>query len=389
MSRPAVALLALSHVVDDLYQGAVPAIIPFLLLAYHYSYLAVTGITLAATLVSSVVQPVFGWLADRRPMSWLLVGGLLTAGSGIALSGLGSHYALIWLAVALSGAGVAAYHPEAARAVGVVGGDSAQAMSWFALGGNLGFAIGPVAVTAVLGATGLTGTPLLVLPAVAMAAVIWPLLPRLSGAHHNGVARPGGVDRLDDWRSFGWLTGVVICRSILFFGLSTFLELYAINRFHASHSVASAALTTMTVAGAFATIGGGWLADRIGRVRTLRLGYLLAVPGFAGVVLAPALGLLFVAVVICGIGIYLPFAVHTTLGQEYLPNRVGTASGVTLGLAVSAGGAATPLLGLLADARGLATTLAVLIAIPFVALLMCTRLAETRRPVPRDIVIRR
>jgi FSR family fosmidomycin resistance protein-like MFS transporter len=372
-----VTLLTTSHIVDDIYQGAVPAIIPFLVVAYHYNYLAVTGITLAATVVSSVVQPAFGLLTDRRRMSWLLIAGMVTAGVGVGLSGLTSSYQLIWLAIALSGCGVAAYHPEAARAVRAVAGASAQSMSWFALGGNLGFAIGPVLVTAVLGVTGLGGTPLLILPALVMGVVIWPLLPRLSRTSTSRRTSETPSVR-DDWRAFGWLTGVVMCRSVLFFGLSTFLELYLINHFHQSHGVASAALTTFTAAGAFATIGGGWLADRFGRLRALRTGYLLAIPGLIGVVLAPNVPVVFLAAVVCGLGIYIPFSVHTTLGQEYLPNRVGTASGVTLGLAVSAGGAAAPLLGLLADARGLTVTLSVLIAVPVIALLLCTRLTETR-----------
>lgn len=79
-----------------------------------------------------------------------------------------------------------------------------------------------------------------------------------------------------------------------------------------------------------------------------------------------------------GLGLYVPFAVHTTLGQEYLPGRIGTASGVTLGLAVSAGGMVAPLLGLVADAYGIRTALALLLVLPIVALAVSTRLPETR-----------
>jgi MFS transporter, FSR family, fosmidomycin resistance protein len=376
-------MLMASHAVDDLYQGAVPAMIPFLVAAYHYDYLAVSGITLAATLISSVAQPAFGMLADRRQMRRLWLAGMITASLGIALAGLPSQYALVWLAIALSGLGVAAYHPESARAVREVGGGSAQVMGWFALGGNLGFATGPVLVTAVLAWTGLRGTPLLMLPALAMAAVGLMMQPRLApAARAAGPARAGDARARDDWRSFGWLTGVVVCRSVLFFGLASFLELYLINRFHLSHTAASAALTTFSGVGAAATISGGWLADRYGRVRTIRYGYALAAPGIVGLVLAPAPAIAFAAAALCGVGAYLPFAVHTTLGQEYLPNRVGTASGVTLGLAVSAGGLAAPLLGLIADASSLSAALAVLVALPLAALAMSTRLIETRMQHP-------
>lgn len=379
MKRAGVVTLTFSHVVDDLYQGAVPALIPFLAAAYHYDYLAISGITLAATLISSVAQPAFGLLNDHRQVRGLWVAGMVIAGLGVGLAGLSGQYALIWLAIALSGLGVAVYHPESARMVRTVGGTSARVMSWFALGGNLGFAIGPVVVTVILSRTGLHGTPLLMVPALAMAAIGWPLLHRRgSSSPDTGRRAAPAAEVNDDWRRFGWLTGVVVCRSVIFFGLSSFLELYVISRFHQSHAVASATLTTFSAAGALATIAGGWLADRYGRVRTIRTGYALALPGLIGLVLAPSLPVVVAAAVVCGLGIYLPFAVHTTLGQEYLPTRVGTASGVTLGLAVSAGGIASPLLGLLADKSGLTAALTTLVALPIAALAMSTRLADTR-----------
>lgn len=378
-NRAGLGLLTVSHVVNDLYQGAVPAIIPFLVLEYHYDYLAVAGITLAATFISSIAQPVFGMLTDRRRIPWLLTVGMLVAATGVAISGIAPSYALVWFAIALSGTGVAAYHPEAARAARLAAGTSAQGMSWFALGGNVGFALAPITMTPILLATGLRGTVLLILPAAATAVVVWPLLHRLVPETVGARVGDTGADQHDDWRSFIWLTGVVICRSILFFGMSSFLALHVINRFHQSVQIGSAALIVFTAAGAVSTIGGGWLADHFGRLPTIRWGYLIALAGLLGLVLAPTLAMTFAAAVVCGVGIYIPFSVHTTLGQEYLPNRLGTASGVTLGLAVSAGGVVAPALGALADAQGLNAALAALCALPVVALLASTRLPETHR----------
>lgn len=77
-----------------------------------------------------------------------------------------------------------------------------------------------------------------------------------------------------------------------------------------------------------------------------------------------------VFVVLTGIGVYLPFSVFVVLGQDYLPHRTGTASGVTVGLAVSVGGLFSPLLGALADAAGPRTALAALLVLPLLALLL-------------------
>jgi FSR family fosmidomycin resistance protein-like MFS transporter len=149
------ALLAATHTVDDLYQGAVPALLPFLALDRHYTYAGLTGLTLAATFLSSAVQPGFGVLTDRRRRGWLIAAGLLVAGLGVGVSGLGDSYLITWLAIAVSGVGVAAYHPEATRTARGIAGDSTQAMSWFSVGGTAGLALGPLVVTPVLLLTGL------------------------------------------------------------------------------------------------------------------------------------------------------------------------------------------------------------------------------------------
>src|SRR5664280_1336737 len=107
--------MSASHVVDDIYQGCVPALLPFLVAERHYTYAAVSGLTLAATVLSSVAQPAIGPPAERRPRRWMIPLGMSTAGIGVALSGLSTSYVLTWLAFALSGLGIAAYHPEGAR----------------------------------------------------------------------------------------------------------------------------------------------------------------------------------------------------------------------------------------------------------------------------------
>jgi FSR family fosmidomycin resistance protein-like MFS transporter len=376
VDRPAVALLTASHVVDDLYQGAVPALLPFLVLDRDYSYTEATGIILAATVLSSVVQPAFGVLIDRRPLPWLTPVGLLVAGIGIGLAGVSDNYWWTFAAVALSGLGVAAYHPAAARAARAAAGASAQGMSWFAVGGNAGLALGPVMVTPVLLAYGVSGTPLLALPALAMAVFLLAVHRRTKSRAARAAAsrKPLAPTAVDDWRSFGWLTGVVILRSVMYFGVSSLLALFVIERFDVERALGSAALVTFLAVGAVGTLIGGWLADRYGRLPAIRLGYALALSALVLLLVAPGWPLAIAATALLALGLYLPFSVQMTLGQEYLPNRIGTASGVTIGLAVSAGGAVAPLLGLLADAYGLPWALGALLVLPPLALLMSLRL---------------
>jgi len=388
VNRRGVALISGAHVVDDLYQGAVPALLPFLVAERHYTYAAVSGLTLAATVLSSVAQPAFGWWTDRRPRPWVIPLGMLVAATGVAAVGLSTRYLLTWLAVALAGLGIAAFHPEAARAARQAAGDSNRAMSVFALGGNAGFALGSLITTPVLLLAGLRGTVLLTVPALVMACV---LFTRLRAVLHGPVGSPHPARLpvgIDDWPGFLRLTAVVVVRSVLFFGLTSFLALYFINELGTSRGQGGAALTVFLLAGACGTLLGGAIADRYGRLLAIRGGFALAIPGLLGLVLSTSPLAAMGFVVLTGVAVFLPFSVFVVLGQDYLPHRIGTASGVTVGLAVSVGGLFSPLLGALADATSLRITLTTLLGLPALALLLTTLMhepaASTDNPISAD-----
>lgn len=381
MRRSRLILLALSHLVDDVYAGAVPAMLPFFVTERNYSYAAVSGLALAGTVLSSVAQPVFGAITDRHRLTWLVWAGMLLAGLGIGLSAVTDNYALTWITIALSGLGVAAYHPEAARAARAAAGSSAQGMSWFAVGGNIGIALAPLFVAGVLGIAGLRGAPLLAVPAIAMTFAIIGALARARRRAENG--RLGGSAETEpagdnDWRAFGWLLAVVIVRSIGYTGAASFLALFVMERFGTTAAVGSAALSVLTGTGVLGTVLGGWMADRYGRVTTLRLAYALAPVAFVVMLLARDISVLFAATAVFGLASFVPFSVQVTLSQEYLPRRIGTASGVTLGLGISVGGLFTPVVGTLADHYGLTIALATLLVFLIACLLLSFRLRETR-----------
>lgn len=358
-SRTMLWTLTATHAANDFFTGAVAALLPFFVLQAGYSYAAVAGITLAATALSSVAQPVFGYLGDRFGLRWLSLAGLLVAGAGVAVSGLlADWYLAVWVAIALSGIGVAAYHPAATMEARAAGGGTSGAMSVFSVGGNVGVALAPAAVVLAVGWFGLPGTTLLFLPAVVLGAVYLVATRRSSRAARSAASSAISPARApmtarDDWRSFAWLTVVLAMWSVAYVGTSAFVVLYSIDRFDASPEFASLALSLFPAAGAVGTLLGGWLADRIGRLRIVRIGYALAVLSILGIVLAPSAEIVIAATAALGFSLFLPFAPQITLSHSYLPNRIGVASGLTLGLTLSLGGLATPLLGVLADAGGI------------------------------------
>ncbi|MEU3713429.1 MFS transporter [Streptomyces catenulae] len=375
-------LLSLGHACVDVYQGAVAALVPFFVAERHYTYAAASGIVLAASLLSSVVQPLFGAVTDRRPLPWLLPVSALLAGVGVAAAGLTGGYALTLTAVAVGGIGVAAYHPEAARIARLASRGSHTGMGWFSLGGNLGFAAAPLLVAAVVATGGLRASPLLAVPALLGAVLCAVALRALAApAPASGPARTARPAARDDWASFARLTGAVACRSIVFVGLGAFLSLYVRQRTGGGPAAGAAALFVLYLGGAVGTVAGGRLAIRFGRLPVVRWSYALTVPAVAGVLLVPGPAV-YACVALTSAGLYVPFSLHVTLGQDYLPGRVGTAGGVTLGLAVSVGGLATPLIGTLADATSLRTALLPLIALPALGGLLLRPLKEPAVPEP-------
>ncbi|MFI0900018.1 MFS transporter [Streptomyces sp. NPDC020983] len=376
----AVLTLSVGHACVDVYQGAVSALVPFFVADRGYSYAAASGVVLAASLLSSLVQPAFGALTDRRSMPWLLPLSTALCGIGIALCGVGNSYALTLLCVAVAGVGIAAYHPESARVARIASGGSHTRMGWFSLGGNVGFALAPLLVTPVVGAGGLGATPVLVLPAVLGAVLALLAVRRGSAAAEASGTRKAGADgRPDDRRSFVRLTLAIVCRSVVFVVLGSFVSLYARQRTGGGTAAGAAALFLLYLGGAVGTVLGSSLAARWTRVRVVRRSYVASVAAVAGVVLVPGPALyLFVA--LASAGLYIPFSLQVTLGQDYLPSRVGTASGVTLGLAVSVGGVLSPAVGALADATSLRTALLPLIALPALGWLLTRPLPEPALP---------
>lgn len=374
-------MLSVGHACVDIYQGAVASLVPFFVAERAYSYAAVSGIVLAASVLSSVAQPVFGLLTDRWAMPWILPVSTVLGGLGIALSGLSGSYPLTLVFVAVSGVGVAAYHPESARVARLVSEGSHTAMGWFSVGGNLGFAAAPLMVTAVVASGGLRLSPLLVLPALAGGLLCLPALRALrrkTALDGSGTTAAVGTD---DKASFLKLSLAVVFRSVVFVGLSTFISLYARQRTGGGTAAGTAAVFVLYIGGALGSVLGGSLANRWDRVTVARWSYLLTIPAVAGTVFVPGPAV-YVFVALTSAGLYVPFSLQVTLGQDYLPTRVGTAGGITLGLTVSIGGLVSPLIGTVADATSLRTALTPLILMPALSWLLFRTLPEPTAPKP-------
>lgn len=381
--------VAAGHAVTDVHQSAVPALLPFLVAERGLTFTAASGLVLASTLLSAVVQPGLGHLSDHRRLPWLAPLGLLVAGLGLATAGLLQGYAPLFAALLVSGLGVAAFHPEASRsALDLAPGERATGMSYFTVGGNVGTALGPVVATTLAGAFGVRGIAFLAVPAALLA---WRLrdLPVARAAacpspSSGAVEAPPPIRRKG---AFLRLMGVIVLRSIFAFGLMTFVPLYLTAARGVSPRLAGGVATAMLLVGILGSIAGGRLADRYGRRRVL-IGSLVPIPLFllAFCWIEGPVAFLFLGAAMAGS--LAAYTVAVVLGQEYLPGREGIAMGVTIGLAASIGGGGLPLLGMVADRWGLLSVFWVLALVPIAALAVARtlprepRAARPRPPAP-------
>jgi FSR family fosmidomycin resistance protein-like MFS transporter len=370
------ALLSGGHLATDFAGGALPALLPYLVDEFDLSY-TLAGLTILAwACSSSVVQPAFGLLSDRRGALWLLPAGLALGGIGIGLAAVAPSYWAMLLLVTLSGLGTAAYHPEGTKYAAYVSGRRrATGMSLFSVGGNLGYALGPLVTTALVVAFGLRGGLLLALPPLAVAALLLAASPYLRSFTPDRTAhRAGSGD--DRPGAMALLLVIVTLRSVSWFGLLAFVPLWEVANGR-TEAYGNRVLAAMLLVGGIGTLIAGPLADRLGRrpvltASVVAVGPLIAVYLLVGGLLGAA------ALAFVGVCVISTFGVTMVMSQEYLPRHIGLASGLSIGLSIGLGGVAAVALGALADSLDLETALWICAVAPVLATALCLRLPGGR-----------
>ena len=389
MHKGYICILSAAHAVADLPPGALPALLPFFALYYHLSYTEIAGLMFASSCLSSAVQPVFGLLADRSDKNALMATGVLLSGIGLALTGVVSGYWTVFAGVTLMGIGSAIFHPQAARSVNFLAGkQKSTGIGIFSVGGNAGFGFGPLIAVWAVTLWGLKGTALFGIFGIAFALVLLILNARLTQATAQSRSENAPDCKVrfregtNDWHAFARLTLVIIGRSVVFCTVSAFLPLYCIRTLGVTEAVAGTTIAVLAFGCAAMTLLGGYLGDRIGLIRMLRLGSLVLVPSTAALALCPNIFWIYVVLMVLSFGINAPYPAFVVLGQTYLAKNIGFASGVTVGLSFSVGGLFVPILGKLADATSLTVVFTVLIALSALCALGAFMLREIPRKEP-------
>ena len=365
-------IMMLGHLCADLGGGALPAILPFLIAQKGITYTQAAGLTFALSSIGSAIQPVFGSMADKTSRPWLMSLGIFMAGCGISSLGFLDNYCAMFVAVAFTGIGAALFHPDGGRMANYVSGEKkGKGISLFSVGGNMGGAIGPVlAVWGITMVGGLKGAAILAVPAFAMAAFMVTQHGNLAefaaeGSKKTKAAIAAG--QKDDWKSFGKLTIVVFLRSTLQTGMTTFIPMLFMSVLMQSEAKSGSVTTIISLSGAVATLIGGNLADKYGFNKTIRTGLVLVIPCLIAVTMSRSVALSTLLLIPTAMFLNFAFSPSVALGQKFVPNHLGLASGITMGLASSFGGVVSPMLGKVADNVGIPVVMWILVAVACVA----------------------
>lgn len=363
--NPYVYMFTVGHFSVDWVQGAIPALLPYFISTCHLNYQQAASLIFANILLSSVTQPIFGYYSDKISKPWFVPLGSIICGVTITMLGFTDNYWLIFICSMLSGLGSSIYHPEAARMINKIAGPlKGQAMGTFSVGGNGGFAIGPMVAGFCAYAFHIYGLVIFGIVNVCIALFLYSRMPKVLQQVQDADLADIKAHRQDhkenDWHSFSKLTVVIFVRSIGFSVCNAFIPIYWIHVLHATPAQGSMALSILFSMGVVITFVGGLLADRFGFLKVMRGAMSLMVPSmffFVNSTNIWASTLLLIPVALSLFAAYSPIVV---LGQTFLGKNVGLASGVTLGLSTTIGGLFSPVVGWYADMNGVSEALQVL-----------------------------
>lgn len=372
-------LMMVAHLCDDLNQGALVAVIPFLVLHNGYSYAEVTALLLASNAASAIIQPLFGWLGDKKPRPWLMALGIFLAGIGMAGVGVLPNYPLIMASAMLSGIGVAMFHPEGGRLGNLTAGEQkGKGMSIFAVGGKLGFTFGPLVATAAITIWGLPGTLIFIIPSTLCAAVL--LSQNKALLDFSNPDKGSSADNLykDNWVGFGFVMGAISCRSIMYYAFLSFIPLFLVYNLGQEEAFASSVISLFALVCAVGTIASGWAGQALGAKKLIIVSYACVA---VEVIIFAFNGSLIIALVLIALlaltcDISYPSAV--AMGQSFVPHHLGMASGLSFGVMVCIGGLMTPVFGLIGDYFGLQVVMLCVTAIAILGIAITLFIPKNR-----------
>ena len=370
-------ILAISfcHLLNDMMQALLPAIYPNLKAELGLTFGQIGIVTLAYQVTASILQPMIGLYADKRPTPMALPFGTLFSLAGLAVLSVAHSYGLVVVGACLLGMGSSVFHPESSRVARMAaGGRHGLAQSLFQVCGNAGSALGPLAAAVGVVRWGQSSLMFFALLALLAGAILWNVAQwyRTHGLARLKAAAKGPQPVAPPSRQV--VTGISILLALIFSkyvylaSLTNYLTFYMMEKFGSSVQGAQLHLFLFLGAVAAGTVAGGPLGDRFGRKYVIWFSILGVLP-FS--LLLPFVGAFWTGplVVIIGLILASAFPAIVVFAQELAPGKVGMMSGLLFGFSFGMGGLGAAILGVLADKTGIETVYRLCAFLPAIGLL--------------------
>ncbi|MFD0869772.1 MFS transporter [Paenibacillus residui] len=372
-------LVSLVHLFNDSIQAVFPAIYPILKDSMGLSYTKIGLLTFSLNFTASIMQPIVGAYTDSKPSPFLLPLGMVFTFAGMLTLAFAGNYTMMLLSVLLVGLGSAVFHPEGSRVSYMAAGSRrGLAQSIYQVGGNAGQALAPLMAIFIFYRLGLSGAAWFTVVAAAAIGVQmyiarWyrgylaahPPKPKTRGSRASGLQ---AERKKQITVALYLLVFLVFARSWYHAAISNYYSFYAIENFGISKETAQYFIFAFLAAGALGTLLGGPLADRFGRRNILAFSMLGSAP-FA--ILLPFVGQVwaFVLLLLIGFIVLSSFSVSVVYAQELMPGKIGTVSGLIVGLAFGMGALGAVALGKLIDLTSISFTMIACGFLPIIGIL--------------------
>lgn len=364
------------HFLNDTMQSMLPAIYPMLKSHFDLSFAQIGLLTLNLQVTSSVIQPLVGIYADKHHHKWQLAVGMLFTFTGIFILSMATSYAMVMLAVALMGCGSSIFHPQASQVAQVAAGSrKGLAQSIFQVGGNGGYAIGPLLAALIIIPHGLHAVRWFAIIAVVASSVLyyvgrWHIKALANHRKVNAVAWSTAKTYTMTWKIIFVVLLFILMFSKNFFtaSMTNYYTFFLIDKFGVAVQTSQYCLFIFLASQVVGTLVGGWVGDKYGRKSVILFSIFGAAPFTIALPYLTSLWATIALSMVIGMVMASAFSAILVFATDLMPHHTGIVAGLFYGLSFGAAGVGSALFGHIADTWGIDSVLKISTWLPLIGI---------------------
>lgn len=369
-NKKAVLWLTFGHGIADSYSGFINPILPFIVANIGTTLAAATCALSASQLFSSMMQPVFGFVADKWRKRFFIFWGIIMASIFLSLTGLVHNIWQLALCLIVGGMGVGFYHPQATGfVVRYSGKNLAKSMSIFIAAGTIGYSLGPIISSTITQFFGVSKLPYAAVWGVLFALGVFACVPKVSDKleQKNEASFKQALTDIFSNKILRILIMVSALKSLVTSSFSILLPFYWKDLGYNAFQIGVAVFVFLTV-GALGTYLSSKYEKIIGYKNvfytSLIVPFVLTIAFALLVKVSPVIS--FVIYVLTGFVTMLSVSINMVMAQKTMPQYKSMISGFIGGFSWGIVGVLLPLIGYFAQNAGIVKTLLVISFIPVV-----------------------